>query len=59
MVTKGQLISEWNVGVFKSPKTWTYFKGFLPKPPKGARVEMLKKGSVVGRFEDTKISFWD
>ena len=24
------LISEWNFGVFKSPKMWTFFEGFLP-----------------------------
>jgi hypothetical protein len=27
---KGQLISEWNFGVFKSPKKRTFFGGFLP-----------------------------
>ena len=43
---KGQLIPEWNFGVFKSPKL--------------NRTEIcLKFGWLFGRFEDTKNSFWD
>ena len=34
-VCKGQLISEGNSGIFKSPKNRTkYFEGFLPSPLK-------------------------
>ena len=42
--TKGQLISEWIFGVFKSPKS---------------QIQISKKANqIFGRF-DTKISFWD
>ena len=57
---KGQLISEWNFGVFKSPKKPTKFEtNFCPMAYE-ARAEICQKfGWLFGRFEDTEISFWD
>ena len=44
---KGQLISEWTFGVFKSPQKPTKFMtDFWPS-------------CLFGRFENSKISFWD
>ena len=55
---KGQLISEWIFGVFKSPKKPTkFFDRFLPYE---ARAEICQKcGWLFGRFEDTENSFRD
>ena len=57
-ISKGQLISEWNFGVFKSPKKPTQIlERFLPYK---ARAENCEKFCwLFGRFNDTKISFWD
>ena len=54
---KGQWISEGNFGVFKSPQKQTFFEGFLPYEA-GAEI-LQEKSSLFGRFEFTKISFWD
>ena len=52
--SKGQLISEWNFGVFKSPQI---LDRFLPYE---ARAEICQKfGWLFGWFKDTKKSFWD
>ena len=56
---KCQLISELNFGVFKSSKKPTnqILDKFLPYE---AKAEICQKfGWLFGRFEDTKISFWD
>ena len=54
---KGQLISEWIFGDFKSPKDNQILPRFLPYE---AREEILVEiGWLFGRFEDNKISFWD
>ena len=51
VVSKGQLISEWNFGVFKSPQKPTNDE---------ARAEILVEfGWLLGRIEDTENSFWD
>ena len=57
-ILKGQLISEWNFGVVKSPKKQNQILNrFLPYE---ARAEICQKfGWLFGRFEDTKISVWD
>ena len=48
---KGQLISEGNFGVFKSPKKQTFFEESLPYE---TRAEILQeKGSLFERFEFT------
>ena len=57
--TKGQLISEWNFGIFKSPKKNQPFflEGSLSYE---AKAEILQeKGSLFGKFGFLKISFWD
>ena len=55
MVDKGQLISEGNFGVFKSPKKQHFLEESLPYE---TRAEILQeKGSLFGRFEFTEISF--
>ena len=54
VVSKGQLISEWNFGVFKSSKKTTKFlTGFCPS------FIVKKIDRLFGSFEDTKTSFWD
>ena len=56
--TKGQLISEWNFGVFKSPKKPNKFlTDFCPMKLGQKSVKYLV--AFFGRFEDSKNSFWD
>ena len=54
----GQLISECNLGVFKSPKKPTkFYTDFCPMKLGQKSVKNLV--GFFGRFEHTKISFWD
>ena len=54
---KGQIISEWNFGVFTSPeKAYQILDRFLPYEE--ARAEIFQKiGWLLGRFEDSEINW--